>query len=930
MECPYCKTENRDGVRYCGNCGRPMGTTVPNAPPTTGGSGIQSRTLIPGSKLQGGRYVVQKVLGQGGMGAALLATDIRLDSKPVVIKELISDNVDPTKLQDDVRNFKREVSTLAHIDHPLVPSVTDRFQEGPRYFMVQEYVEGENLEEVLNRLNQPLKERDILIYASQVLDILDYLARQTQPVIHRDIKPANIIIGARDKRAHLVDFGIARADTQGKQTTALGTPGYAPPEQYQGNADPRSDLYALAATIHHLLTNHDPRNYSPFAYPAVRTLNPQLSADIERVLIRALTNDINQRYQSAATMKQDIDTILQQRFGFAGNTDSYILGLSTPMQALGTGFQMPTGPQPMLLTQPQPTIPVQPLPTQPAAGPVATPPFLNGNLGQSSPSWSGIGVSPSNSSASWPSPSTPPVPPVQRQRSRWLAPLTIVLILLLLLTTVLGIVYLARGLSTPQVSKTPVPTTTGTPLPTNGIGAVMLNNEPIGISDGSIVLDTGRANANFKQKAADSYKKGDLSSAMAYWSQAITQDTADAESLIYKENQRVVNSPHVTLVVATMLTGATGTVGVGYDSLQGAYVAQKEFNDGAKLTNGVLVRLLIANAGSSALYAKQVAEQIVLLAHQDPTFVGVMGWPFSSRAVNAVPILSAAHIPMVSQAASSDQLTGLSPYFFRIVAPNKDQAAYTVQYAENVLHAKRVVMFEDISDPYSESLASDFSQKFQADGNTIITTENYTIGKPATISSKVADALSSNPDLIYFSGYSDDVGVLLVNLPPGDMPVLGGDALYELGGYPSSARPNFSRLHFAAYAYPDEWAVLGYTNQEPAFFNEYIADFDPNGQHPLGIYSFTRADNDTILSYDALVALLKGYDNALKAGKTQPTPQDVQEGLKMITGANSFQGASGQISFGADGDPVNKALVILHVDNGHIKMQPFKLGQFLK
>src|ERR1700730_8749845 len=259
MECTYCNTENRDGVRFCSNCGKPFNPTSITATTPASSSGSNSRSLTPGSRVQGGRYVIKKILGEGGMGAALLATDIRLDSKPVVIKELISDNTtDPTKLQEDVRNFKREVATLAHLDHPLIPNVTDHFQEGSRYFMVQEYVEGENLEERMDRVNQPMMERDALGYTSEVLDILDYLAQETPPIVHRDIKPANIIIGNKDKRAHLVDFGIARADVarnaQRKQTSALGTPGYAPPEQYQGNADPRSDLDALGATLHHLLT----------------------------------------------------------------------------------------------------------------------------------------------------------------------------------------------------------------------------------------------------------------------------------------------------------------------------------------------------------------------------------------------------------------------------------------------------------------------------------------------------------------------------------------------------------------------------------------------------------------------------------------------------------------------------------------------------
>src|SRR5947207_541740 len=140
MECPYCKAENRDGVRYCGSCGKLIGTS--DTVPATPGSS-PSRSLVAGSRLQGGRYVIKKVLGQGGMGAALLATDIRLDGKPVVIKELISDTVDPDRLQDDVRNFKREVALLAHLDHPLIPNVTDHFQVGPRYFMFKEYVEGQ-------------------------------------------------------------------------------------------------------------------------------------------------------------------------------------------------------------------------------------------------------------------------------------------------------------------------------------------------------------------------------------------------------------------------------------------------------------------------------------------------------------------------------------------------------------------------------------------------------------------------------------------------------------------------------------------------------------------------------------------------------------------------------------------------------------------
>ena len=920
MECPYCKTVNREGVRYCGNCGK----LIDAAPAADGGSNA-SHPLVPGSRLQGGRYIIKKVLGQGGMGAALLATDIRLDGKPVVIKELISDQITPIRLQDDVRNFKREVATLAHIDHPLVPNVTDHFQEGTRYYMVQEYVEGENLEERLDRTNQPMKEREALIYASEILDVLDYLAQQTPPIVHRDIKPANIVIGAKERRAHLVDFGIARAEVvrnaQRRQTSALGTPGYAPPEQYQGNADPRSDLYALAATLHHLLTNRDPRNHPPFVYPPVRTLNPQLSPEIERVLARALTSDINKRYQSAAAMKQDIDNILRRRFGVTDTFNSYILGSSGQIGTLNAlnGADTPAASS---MTH-QSTI----VSSAQAATPYLVPPPPNRQAPYSPPQ-----------------PVTPSYPyqpggyrrPARQKQPAGMTGCYVAVAVLAALALVIVGIYVVTN-SSFHVGGTRTGTSgshkdAGGGGTSTGIGVTNIHGENIGISDGSFAFDTNRSDGNLKTQAASSFRQGNVSSAVALWDQANAEDSSDAEVLIYLEDQRIVSFPHITLVVGTMLSGDSGSVGVGRDDLQGAYVAQKEFNDGAKLSGGLKVRLLVASSGSQAQYAQQVARQIVQLAKADPTFVGVMGWPYSSRAIEAVQVLSAAHIPMVSQTASSDLLSGISPYFFRVAPSNKAEAISGAKYVEQVLHARNVAVFEDIADPYSQGLAQDFMQQFQADGNTIVATEKYTEGKPATLPGLLQDALRHNPDCIYFSGYASDVSTLLVNLPPGNLPVMGGDALYELNGYPSSASVGFHRLHFTAFAYPDEWGVLGLAAREPSFFANYPAAFDPNRLHRGTPYGFTRADNDAILSYDATIALLKGCNIALSAnpGKKNITPQDLQQGLQRINGANAIQGVSGEIAFGTGGDPVNKAIVILSVDpQGHIKMEPNIEGHFL-
>jgi serine/threonine protein kinase/ABC-type branched-subunit amino acid transport system substrate-binding protein len=920
MECPYCKTVNREGVRYCGNCGK----LIDAAPAPDGGSNA-SHPLVPGSRLQGGRYIIRKVLGQGGMGAALLATDIRLDGKPVVIKELISDQITPIRLQDDVRNFKREVATLAHIDHPLVPNVTDHFQEGTRYYMVQEYVEGENLEERLDRTNQPMKEREALIYASEILDVLDYLAQQTPPIVHRDIKPANIVIGAKERRAHLVDFGIARAEVvrnaQRRQTAALGTPGYAPPEQYQGNADPRSDLYALAATLHHLLTNRDPRNHPPFIYPPVRTLNPQLSQEIERVLARALTNDINKRYQSAAAMKQDIDNILRRRFGITDTFNSYILGSSGQIGTVNTLNGADAAVASSMTNQSTVASSAQP------ATPYLVPP---------PPSRQSPYMPPQPVAPSYPyQPGGYRKPAPQKQRAGKAGFYGLIAALVALAIVAGGMFLIVNNPA--HIGQKPAGTSAGgahknaggTPT---GIGVTNIHGENIGVSDGSFAFDTNRSDGNLKLQAASSFRQGNVSSAVALWDQANAEDSSDAEVLIYLEDQRIASFPHITLVVGTMLSGDSGSVGVGRDDLQGAYVAQKEFNDGSKLSGGLKVRLLVASSGSQAQYAKQVAQQIVQLAQADPTFVGVMGWPYSSRTIEAVQVLSAAHIPMVSQTASSDLLSGISPYFFRVAPSNKAEAISGAKYVEQVLHARNVAVFEDIADPYSQGLAQDFMQQFQADGNTIVATEKYTEGKPATLPGLLQDALRHNPDCIYFSGYATDVSTLLINLPPGNLPVMGGDALYELNGYPSSASVGFHRLHFTAFAYPDEWGVLGLAAREPSFFANYPAAFDPNRLHKGTPYGFTRADNDAILSYDATIALLKGCNIALGAnpGKKNITPQDLQQGLQWINGANAIQGVSGEIAFGTNGDPVNKAIVILSVDpQGHIKMEPNIEGRFL-
>ncbi|QBD81329.1 hypothetical protein EPA93_37285 [Ktedonosporobacter rubrisoli] len=911
MKCPFCGTDNPAGETFCTNCGGYLSASQPSSPPassggvsgptSTGGGLGNSGSLAPNARLQQGRYVVDKVLGQGGMGAAVLARDTRVSNKSVVIKELISDSSDPQQHQEDVRNFEREVEMLASLDHPLVPTVTDSFQEGSRYFMVQECVVGENLEDHMERIKKPMPEQEALSYASQVLDILDYLSTQQPPIVHRDIKPANIIIGNKDKKAHLVDFGIARADVakkaQKKQTSALGTPGYAPPEQYQGNADARSDLYALAATIHHLVTNRDPRDYPPFNYPRARSLNPQLSPDIERVLEHALKININERYQSAAEMKRDIDDILDSRYALR-DTSHYMTGSSGPM----------VSPKPAPTPIPNPPTPV---PNPPTPIPVSAGQQQIGTYAR---------------------------PKQQKSNNGYVVRS---FILLLAVVIILGAVFFVlprlRGNSQTggQGSNNgpgfvTTPGATSTVVNGNGLGVTTIDGEPIGISDGTVAFDTKRADGDLKQQASAALKAGNSAQAQSLWRAALSKDTNDAEALIYLENQRVLasGSPYITLVVGTMVTGDS-VVGVGRDTLQGAFVAQKEYNAGnGKLLGGVQVRLLIANSGSEAANSRKVAEQIVQAAQNDKTIVGVMGWPYSEQTVNAVNVLAGAKIPMISPTASADSLTDVSPYFFRVAPSDKSQAAVAVQYAKNKLHAKNVAVFEDQANTYSQSLAEDFKQQFIAAGGQV-KVASYKVNDKQSVVSALQEALQASPapDLIYFAGYSTDVSAILEQLPQEanfpDLQVLGGDALYNLAGYPQSARAGFARLHFTAFAYPDEWDVLGLGAKKPAFFTDYANAFDPNRAHQGSPYGYTRAAFNVVLAYDATLTLLSASKTALAGGTSGFTPTQLQQAIAGIKGTNAVQGVSGQISFDNDGDPSNKAVVMLYVNQGgFIQMEP--------
>jgi serine/threonine protein kinase len=308
VACPNCGRLNRPGARYCASCQTSLS--------------VAAAHLQVGQYLDGGAYRIVRPLGKGGMGAVWLVAQTKAFDRLAVLKEVVEyyDATDPQERQRAMERFEAEARTLGDLKHPGIPDLYAYFSEGGHNYLVMEYIEGLDLRKWLSHLNEDtgqlvaatrLPADQVLHFAAQICQVLEYLATRQPPVIHNDIKPGNIIVDEHSTRAVLVDFGTARTrylQARGrpdqKKDSLYGTVGYAAPELYRGHSEPRSDVYSLAATAYHLLTDDDPRDH-PAQYPQLDTL-PAPLADILRA---ALAPEIEDR-PTAAEFREQLDGFL--------------------------------------------------------------------------------------------------------------------------------------------------------------------------------------------------------------------------------------------------------------------------------------------------------------------------------------------------------------------------------------------------------------------------------------------------------------------------------------------------------------------------------------------------------------------------------------------------------------------------------------------
>ena len=889
MRCPRCYFDGHSTNGACPRCGyypmsasgdlpgRENRASVSSRPlttsrPLTVSSPLPVRTLKRGDVLRQGRYrVLEQLLlpeNQQGQGTAWFATDTQSPQGRVIIREVSMLEELPANRSQVARSIALRLTELSQ--HPGFPKVIDVFNEQDNYYIVMRHMEGESLAALLRRQGGALPERMVAEFGRQLCEMLSILARQQPPMVHGGISPETIIVNQERTRVSLIHLPLFPPN---EVASSKAPSGYRAPEQVRGSAELASDQYAVAATLHYAVTGYDANERMAFFHPPARRLNPAVSARMESILSQALRLSIPQRYARPSDMQKD----------FAALLTSY------------------------------------PPETDLSATPVTTPLALDSLQ--------------------------------MRQRSRNRSLLDVGIFagigIIVLFGFLLFYVRPFAGIGANSVSASPTPNLTATALALqqafNGelaVEAQTYQKSGIGMSDGRFAFDIyrGRNDLNEKKQAGLAIQQGNGSSAVDLLRKATAEDPNDGEAQIYNEDVHVLQSgaPSVTVVLGLPIDGSDADINRDRTNMEAAFLMQHKVNLANLLPHGLKLRILIDSSGANtsdvATVAQFIANRVSLAGNLDH-IIAVVGWPYSKETINARDIIASVHLPLISQTASSVKLTNTNPYFFR-VNPADDQQGKTLgELAVNQLHAKTILVLRDQTDSYSDSLADAFIGDAKALNATIINNpSDYFSESNTTVaqySKVVDDAIANKVDLIFMAGFDVDAVRLAVAVGNAyranptsvylqSLKILGGDGLdtglvLGQGNGPDSALAvqypqDMQRLIFSAFGDPDEWAFLKIPqNKWPSFF----ADWKSTYQSSTVTAPAPPPGNDAILTYDAVGVVI----NAASLVHGNLTGQAIRDALASLgTGSIPvFQGVSGQIHFGADSNPIDKAVVVLQV-----------------
>lgn len=327
------------------------------------GSGARRAQLQPGDTLQD-RYKVMGTLGVGGFSSVYQARDMRFPNvtRLCAIKEMVHISASSETRALARRSFETEASILATLEHPAVPDVFDYFSESERSYLVMEFIRGKDLEGTLEDRSSPVTQDEVLRWILQICEVLVYLhSHQPKPIVFRDLKPSNIMLDQHDN-IRLIDFGIAKVFQGGAKGTMIGTEGYSPPEQYRGEASPAGDVYALGATMHHLLTLKDPRLEAPFSWHErkLSDYNSSISPLMESTVNRCLSYKAADRYKDAMELREALLAVQSGQASAA--TAVPLTGSLPPTAPPAAGMVTPAQPSSPSVPVPQST-PIQATPT---------------------------------------------------------------------------------------------------------------------------------------------------------------------------------------------------------------------------------------------------------------------------------------------------------------------------------------------------------------------------------------------------------------------------------------------------------------------------------------------------------------------------------------------------------------------------------------